>query len=66
MDSDTERLLDYLDAGNTEGAHEYAERHAGESDVCAEYLTKDEDEIDEFHRSGYERRDHEAGNPDFW
>ncbi len=66
MDSYTNDLLDYLDGGDTEGAHEYAERHAGESDVCAEYVTKNEEEIDEFHQAGSNLKEHEAGNPDFW
>lgn len=66
MDSDTERLLEYLDNDDYDGARNYAERHACESDVCAEYREKTPDEIDEFYRSGSDRREHEAGTPDFW
>ena len=66
MDSYANDLLNYLDDDDREGAHEYAERHAGESDVCADYVTKDGEEIDWFHRAGSDRREHEAGNPDFW
>lgn len=66
MDTCSNDLLDYLDDEDYEGAHEYAERHACESDVCAEYLKKDDEEIDEFYRSGCDRREHEAGNPDNW
>ncbi|MDY6396562.1 MAG: hypothetical protein SPL22_02435 [Treponema sp.] len=66
MDSYANDLLDLLDDGDTKGAHDYAERYAGVSDVCAEYVTKDEDGIYEFHRAGSDRREHEVGNPDFW
>ncbi len=66
MDSDAEKLLEHLDNGDYDGAREYAERHAFESDVCAEYVTKNKEEIEEFHRAGSDLREHEAGNPDFW
>ena len=37
MNPDTERILEYLDNDDYDGARNYAERHACESDVCAEY-----------------------------
>lgn len=35
MDSDTERLLEYLDNDDYDGARNYAERHACESDALS-------------------------------
>lgn len=66
MNPDTERILEYLDNDDYDGARNYAERHACESDVCAEYRDKNSDEVDEFYRSGCERSEHESGNPDCW